>query len=55
MDMLHKMKQNSIPIEVNNNNMADTDGDRYYIEDISFVVPGANSELNSYISVYVEE
>lgn len=25
MDMLHKMKQNSIPIEVNNNNMADTD------------------------------
>lgn len=55
MDMFHKMKQNSIPIEVNNNNMADTDGDRYYIEDISFVVPGVNSELNPYISVYVEE
>lgn len=55
MDMLHKMKQNSIPIEVNSNNMADTDGDRYYIEDISFVMPGTKSELKPYISVYVEE
>ena len=37
-DMFHKMKRNNIPIEVNNNNMADTDGDRYYIEDISVYV-----------------
>lgn len=52
--MLVYMKEQSIPLEINTADIADTDGEEYYIEDIRFVVPTIGGEIQEYISVLVQ-
>ena len=51
--MLHYMKENEIPLEINGG-MIDNPGEEYYIKDISFVMPNCGSSLISYIAVYLD-
>lgn len=50
---LYFMKNNNIPIEVSTEDVADTDGEGYYIDSISFVAPQIGGEIEPYIAVYV--
>lgn len=52
---LHYMQENEIPIEINTRNAADTDGEEYFIRDITIVFPNVSGEIGSYVAVYVEE
>lgn len=49
------MKENEIPIIINTEDLVDTDGEEYYIQDINVVFPRTGGELESYVSVFVEE
>lgn len=52
---LHYMQENEIPIEINTRDSADTDGEEYFIRDITIVFPNVGGEIGSYVAVYVEE
>ena len=52
---LHYMKENEISLEINTENITDTDGEKYFIRDISIVFPKCGGEINPYVAVYVEE
>lgn len=51
----HYMKENEISLEINTENIADTDGEEYLIRDISIVFPKCGGDINAYVAVYVEE
>jgi len=51
----HYMKENEISLEINTEDIADTDGEEYFIRDISIVFPKCGGEINPYIAIYVEE
>ena len=53
--ILHYMKENEIPLEINTEDIADTDGEEYFVRDISVVFPKCGGDINPYIAVYVEE
>lgn len=50
---LQFIKDNEIPVEVNINDIADTDGEEYYIDSICLVSPNVGGEIQPYIAVYV--
>jgi hypothetical protein len=52
---LHYMKENEISLEINTENIADTDGEEYLVRDISIVFPKCGGDINTYVAVYVEE
>lgn len=52
---LQYMKENEIPLEINTEDIADTDGEEYFVRDISIVFPKCGGDINPYIAVYVEE
>ncbi len=52
---LHYMKENEIPLEINTEDVADTDGEEYSIQDVRIVFPKCGGKINPYIAVYVEE
>ena len=49
------MKENEISLEINTEDIADTDGEEYFIRDISIVFPKCGGNINAYVAVYVEE
>lgn len=52
---LHFMKKNEIPLTINTQNMVDTDGEEYFIHDISVVFPKCGVEIGTHVAVFVEE
>lgn len=52
---LQYMKENEIPLEINTEDIADTDGEEYPIQDVRIVFPKCGGEINPYVAVYVEE
>lgn len=54
MKMFTYMKENDIPLEVNTNDIVDTDGEQYFVKDVWFVVPMLGAEIMEYISVFVK-
>ena len=53
MKMLNYMKEADIPVMINTEDSADTDGDVYCIENVLFVVPEIGGEIVECITVYV--
>lgn len=51
----HYMKENEIPLEINTEDISDTDGEEYSIQDVRIVFPKCGGEINPYVAVYVEE
>lgn len=51
---LHFCKENHIPLEINTEDMADTDGEEHYIIDVEPVATLIGAEILPYIAVYVE-
>lgn len=52
---LHYMKENDMPLTINTEDIADTDGEEYFIRDISIVFPKVGGDINGHIVVYIEE
>lgn len=52
---LDYMRRNDIPLTINTENIADTDGEEYDIDSLSFVFPTFDGEILPYIAVYVED
>ena len=53
--LLHYMKENEIPLEINTTDIADCPDEEHYIEDISFVMPNSNGIISPYIAVYLDD
>lgn len=53
MKMLSYMKEAEIPVMINTEDLADTDGDVYDIENVLFVTPEIGGEIKEHIAVYV--
>ena len=53
MKMFNYMKEADIPIMINTEDLADTDGDVYYIENVLFVTPEMGGEIAECITVFV--
>ena len=53
MKMLNYMKEADVPVMINTEDLADTDGDIYYIENVLFVTPKMCGEIEECITVYV--
>lgn len=51
----HYMKENEISLEINTEDIADIDGEEYFIRNISIVFPKCGGGINPYVAVYVEE
>lgn len=51
--MLHYMKQNEIPLEVNDG-VVDNPDEEYLIDEVSFVMPKWGEEILPYIAVYLD-
>lgn len=51
----HYMKENEIPLEINTEDIVDTDGEEYNIQDVRIVFPKCGGDINTYVAVYVEE
>lgn len=52
--MLHYMKENNIPLEINTADVVDCPDEECYIEDISFVMPDCGGIIQPYIAVYLD-
>ena len=52
---LYYMKEKEIPLEINTEDIADTDGEEYFIRDISIVFHKCEGKICAHIAVYVEE
>lgn len=54
MKLFNYMMNSEIPMQINTKNIADTDGDEYFIQYVTFASPAIHCEINPYIEVYVE-
>ncbi|WP_448902239.1 hypothetical protein [Eubacterium sp.] len=52
---LDYMKKHEIPIVINTEDIADTDGEEYDIEDFNIVFPKVGGETGTYLEIYVKE
>ena len=52
---LDYMRKNEIPLIINTNDVIDTDGEEYYIDSITMVLPKVSGEIGSCITVYMED
>ena len=55
MKMFNYMKEADIPVMINTEDLADTDGDVYYIENVLFVTPEMGGEIAECITVFVSQ
>ena len=53
MKMFNYMKEANVPVMINTEDLADTDGDIYYIENVLFVTPEIGGEIAECITVFV--
>lgn len=53
MKMFNYMKEANAPVMINTEDLADTDGDIYYIENVLFVTPEIGGEIAECITVFV--
>lgn len=53
--ILHYMQNNDIPITINTEDVVDTDGEEYYIDSFTMVLPKCGGATLPYIAVFVQE